>query len=65
MYQHIEQKDKFMWNLSKGSFSDSSLYKGMMKKVNVLDNCTSWNLKLALENKIFLWYLKTGVILTY
>ena len=60
MDQYTERKDKFMWNLSKGSFSVSSLYKYMMEEVNVLDNCASWNLKLDLKIKTFLWYLKRG-----
>jgi hypothetical protein len=36
----------------------------MMKEVNILDNYTSWNLKLPLKIKIFMWYLKREVILT-
>jgi hypothetical protein len=53
-----------VWTLNKDFFSVSSLYKDLMQEVNILDNCASWKLKLLLKIKIFLWYLKKGVILT-
>jgi len=64
--------DVFHWNLNQsGMFTVSSMYKLLilMYKVlisngNVQFDKYLWKLKMPLKLKIFLWYLKRGVVLT-
>lgn len=41
-----------------------SMYNHLMKGVDIPSRYTSWKVKLTMKIKIFLWYLKQGVILT-
>ena len=60
-----EEKTIFLWNLDqKGEFLVKSHYLGLIYQ-NVLNlNKRLWKLKAPLKIKIFLWYLRRGVILT-
>jgi hypothetical protein len=40
------------------------MYKDLMKGVGLPTECINWKVKLLLKIKVFLWYLKQGVILT-
>jgi hypothetical protein len=58
-------KDKFIWQLGKnGVFSTQALYREMMKSEKTSGKELFWKARLPLKFKIFLWYLKRGVILT-
>ena len=59
-----DRKDVFTWLLNKGIFSASSMYKDLMKETNSYGHGVVWKLKLPLKIKVFLWYLRRGVILT-
>ena len=58
-----ERKDEFIWSLNKRSFSVNSMYKDLMRENALPDFCVSWKLKLPLKIKVFLWYLKKGIII--
>ena len=58
-------KDSFIWQIKKnGVFSTQSLYRELMKRERISENNVFWKAKLPLKIKVFLWYLKKGVILT-
>jgi hypothetical protein len=59
-----EEMDIFIWTLhSSGNFSVKSLYAALINnRVRVLQDL--WQIKIPTRIKIFLWYLKKGVILT-
>jgi len=56
--------DMFVWGLHKnGSFSVNSMYKFLVSNgLKVMQEI--WQMKIPLKNKIFMWFLKKGVILT-
>ena len=56
--------DKFVWGLLKnGSFSMNSMYKFLVSNgIKVMQEI--WQMKIPLKTKIFMWFLKKGVILT-
>jgi len=57
--------DKFIWQIKKnGVFSTQSLYREIMKTESVSSKEVFWKANVPLKIKIFLWYLKRGVILT-
>jgi hypothetical protein len=60
-----EEQDGFRWNLAKnGQFFIKSHYLALIH-VDVRNmNKRLWNQKAPLKSKIFLWYLRRGVILT-
>jgi hypothetical protein len=58
-----EHLDSFKWTAKK-NFSVKKLYNDLVLRSGTLVNCWSWNSKIPLEIKIFLWYLKNGVLLT-
>jgi hypothetical protein len=58
-----KHKDTFSWYLSK-TFRVGSMYKDLMKGVGLPTECINWKVKLPLNIKVFLWYIKQGVILT-
>jgi hypothetical protein len=60
-----EAEDLFVWKANQSSvFSVKSMYTSLMQENSIPDNCTAWNLRVPLKIKVFLWYLKKGVILT-
>ena len=58
-------EDEFTWGLTKSrKLSVKSLYQALIK-INIPNhNKVIWKLKAPLKIKVFLWYLKRGVILT-
>jgi len=57
--------DAFRWNLTQaGTFTVSSMYNALISNGNVQFDKHLWKLKMPLKIKIFMWYLKRGVILT-
>jgi len=59
------EEDEFTWNLdSTGVFSIKSHYRGLINQNVPNVNKGLWKLKIPLKIKIFLWYLRCGVILT-
>jgi len=57
--------DAFRWNLTQaGTFTVSSMYNALISNGNVQFDKHLWKLKMLLKIKIFMWYLKRGVILT-
>lgn len=60
-----EQNDSFVWEVhKKGFFSVSSMYKAIIYRDIVPRKEAFWKLRVPLKIKIFLWYLRKGVILT-
>ena len=59
-----EQKDVFVWNLNASeTFTVKSMYAAIINNgVRVLQDI--WQIKIPMKIKIFLWYLKKGVVLT-
>jgi hypothetical protein len=55
--------DSFMWNLGK-TFTVSAMYNSLMGSTGIPVDCRTWKLRVPLKIKVFLWYLKEGVILT-
>ncbi|EEE51773.1 hypothetical protein OsJ_33218 [Oryza sativa Japonica Group] len=60
-----QEQDEFHWNLtSNGEFSVKSHYLALIhSNVPNINNCL-WKLKIPLKVKIFLWYLRRGMVLT-
>ena len=60
-----QERDEFKWNLDQtGVFSVKSHYLGLINQNTPNLNKRIWKLKAPLKIKIFLWYLRRGVILT-
>jgi hypothetical protein len=58
-------EDTFIWGLQQnGSFSVKSMYLALITDNRVRSDMTIWKLKVPLKIKIFMWYLKRGVVLT-
>jgi hypothetical protein len=58
-------EDKFIWGLHQnGLFSVKSMYLASISDNRVSLDLTIRKLKVSLKIKIFLWYLKRGVVLT-
>ena len=47
-----------------GFFSVQSMYNNLILENGLPVNCAMWKLRIPLKIKNFLWYLRTGVILT-
>jgi hypothetical protein len=60
----VEQRDVFVWGLNASeSFIVKSMYAALINNgVRVPQDI--WKIKVPMKTKIFLWYLKKGVILT-
>jgi hypothetical protein len=58
-----QNRDSFIWTRSK-SFSVKALYNDLMLTSGIPFNCCSWKVKVPLKIKIFLWFLRQGVLLT-
>ena len=56
----------FVWKANQNSiFSVKSMYTNLVNEHSAHDDCiAAWRLRVQLKIKIFLWYLKKGVILT-
>ena len=59
-------RDTFHWNLTtSGSFTVDSMYHALTHSVVPVDNNKKiWMSKIPLKVKIFMWYLRKGVVLT-
>ena len=59
-------RDVFRWNLTtSGSFTVDSMYRALThSEVPVRNNKKIWKAKVPLKVKIFMWYLRRGVVLT-
>jgi hypothetical protein len=56
---------KFIWGLHQnGIFSVNSMYLALISDNRVSLDSTIWKLSIPLKIKIFLWYMKCGVVLT-
>jgi hypothetical protein len=63
-YELTGEKDVFVWGLhSSGTFSVKSMYAALINN-GVRVSQDLWQIKIPSRIKIFLWYLKRGVILT-
>jgi hypothetical protein len=56
-------RDSFRWTVSK-KFSVKDLYNDLVLRSGTPADCWAWKAKILLKIKIFLWYLKNGVVLT-
>jgi hypothetical protein len=56
-------RDTFHWTSSK-KFSVKDLYDNLILRSGTSVECGAWKAKIPLKIKIFLWYLKNGVVLT-
>jgi hypothetical protein len=56
-------RDSFRWTTSK-KFSVKDMYNDLVLRSGTPVNCWAWKAKIPLKIKIFLWYLKNGVVLT-
>ena len=61
--QLTEHKDSFVWTRGK-VFSVQALYKDLLNEDGVQVDFSTWKVKVPLKIKLFLWYLKRGVVLT-
>jgi hypothetical protein len=58
-------EDRFIWGLHQNEiFSIKSMYLALISNNRMWHDLTIWKLKVSLKIKIFLWYLKRGVVLT-
>jgi hypothetical protein len=58
-------QDKFVWDLlQNGNFTINSMYKAIIVDTHVIHIMMLWKLKIPLKIKIFMWYLKRGMVLT-
>jgi hypothetical protein len=59
-----DAQDKFIWGLfQNGTFSVKSMYNALIIDMRVRYNMVLWKMKVPLHIKIFMWYLKRGVVL--
>ncbi|WVZ83658.1 hypothetical protein U9M48_030784, partial [Paspalum notatum var. saurae] len=59
-----EGRDKFIWGLNKtGVFTVRSMYKHLVNN-GIKVSQEIWKTKIPLKTKIFMWYIKRGVLLT-
>jgi hypothetical protein len=60
-----DREDKFRWGLHQnGVYSINSMYRALISDNRVRYDMTLWKLKIPLHIKIFMWYVKRGVVLT-
>jgi hypothetical protein len=63
--QLSDEPDKFIWNLTtNGLFTVKSMYKDLMNVHTTFLRKYLWRLKIPLKIKIFMWFLKSKVLLT-
>jgi hypothetical protein len=56
-------RDSFRWTTSK-KFSVKDMYNDLVLRSGTPVNCWAWKVKIPLKIKMFIWYLKNGVVLT-
>jgi hypothetical protein len=56
-------KDAFIWIANK-NFSVRNMYNDIVLREGTPAMCWAWKAKIPLKIKIFLWYLRNGVVLT-
>ena len=60
-----QEEDEFIWTIDqKGEFSVKSHYLGLIHETIPNTNKRLWKLRTPLKIKVFLWYLRKGVIVT-
>lgn len=58
-------KDLFRWAASNtGRFTVRSMYLSIMNYGHIVQDTTIWKMKMPLKIKIFMWYMKKGIVLT-
>jgi hypothetical protein len=58
-----DRKDAFVWTANK-NFSVRNMYNDIVLREGTSVMCWAWKVKIPLKIKIFLWYLRKGVVLT-
>jgi hypothetical protein len=58
-----DRKDAFVWTANK-NFSVRNMYNDIVLREGTSVMCWAWIVKIPLKIKIFLWYLRKGVVLT-
>jgi hypothetical protein len=61
--QLTKNRDRFIWTRGK-TFSVQALYNDLVLEAGVPVDSSIWRVKIPLKIKIFLWYLRKGVVLT-
>jgi len=60
----LEERDVFVWGLNaSGSFTVKSMYAALINN-GIRVSQDIWQIKVPMKIKVFLWYLKKGVVLT-
>jgi hypothetical protein len=59
-----DKEDMFRWGLHQNGTFSNSMYGALICDERVRCNMTLWKLQLPLKIKIFMWYIKCGVVLT-
>jgi hypothetical protein len=60
----LQEKDEFIWGLkASGVFTVKSMYVALINN-GVRVSQDIWQTKLPIKIKVFMWYLKRGVLLT-
>jgi hypothetical protein len=58
-----DHRDSFIWTTNK-KISVKNMQNDLVLKSGTPVNCWTWKSRIPLKIKIFLWYLKNGVVLT-
>jgi hypothetical protein len=59
------QRDSIKWNITKQeTFTVKSMYQNLVNQIAFPPNKSVWELKIPLKIKVFVWFLRKGVILT-
>jgi hypothetical protein len=65
LVQLVDSEEVFRWNLHQnGQYSVHSLYLAQINNGVVDMNRKLWKVRIPLKNKIFMWYVYKGVVLT-
>jgi hypothetical protein len=60
-----EARDIFTWDIHQNEkFSIRSMYNTLISNGSVIREKARWNSKIPLKIKVFMWYLRKGVVLT-
>jgi hypothetical protein len=58
-----DHKDSFIWTTNK-NFSVKNMYNDVVLRAGTPVSCWVWKAKILLKIKIFLWYLRNGIVIT-